>query len=118
MFVSRFESAKPMGCWGGAAGPAPRVETVPGSVRRRVGVRLMPASDFSHLFLEDPLGRNSCLFREERLFPSWGGNQLFAAEMFLLPRIFPFRNPVRQRLHILEELNIFVVYIGHFCLER
>ena len=70
------------------------------------------------LYLEDPLGRNSCLFREERLFPSWGGNQLFAAEMFLLPRIFPFRNPVRQRLHILEELNIFVVYIGHFCLER
>ena len=68
--------------------------------------------------LEDPLGRNSCLFREERLFPSWGGNQLFAAEMFLLPRIFPFRNPVRQRLHILEELNIFVVYIGHFCLEQ
>ena len=73
---------------------------------------------FPILYLEDPLGRNSCLFREERLFPSWGGNQLFAAEMFLLPRIFPFRNPVRQRLHILEELNIFVVYIGHFCLER
>ena len=72
----------------------------------------------NNIYLEDPLGRNSCLFREERLFPSWGGNQLFAAEICLLPRIFLFRNPVRQRQHILQELNIFVVYIGHFCLER
>ena len=51
--------------------------------------------------------QNSCLFREERLFPSWGGNQFVAAEMFLLPRIFPFKNLVKRRLYILEELSIF-----------
>ena len=46
--------------------------------------------------IEDPFGINSCLFREERLFPSWGGNQLLAAEMCLLPRVFAFRNLVRD----------------------
>ena len=65
----------------------------------------------SPIYLEDPFGRNSCLFREEQLFPSWGGNQLFAAEMFLLPRIFPFRNLVRQGLYILEELNTIISYM-------
>ena len=35
-----------------------------------------------NVYLEDPFGRNSCLFREERLLPSWGGNQRFARGHF------------------------------------
>ena len=61
--------------------------------------------------------QNSCLFREERLFPSWGGNQFVVAEMCWLPQMFPFRNLVRQR-HCSRGAEFFpVVYIGHFSLE-